>query len=258
MATIEYIGTNQPDGMSFGKSITEKISFYGVTPVDQAGNTEDLKDVLIALGLIATGGATPLNLDGGTLTGVLSATSATVTDLGVTNDITITNAGNVILATSTGTMIGTASSQKLGFLGATPVVQQANTADLKDVLVAFGLVANGGATPLNLDTGALTCGAISGTTGGFTGNVTITNANVILATSTGTKIGTASTQKLGFFNATPIVKPSGVSQAAVATTNPVNTSTNWGFAASSQALALITLSNAMRTALVNLGLMAGA
>jgi hypothetical protein len=33
--------------------------------------------------------------------------------------------------------------------------------------------------------------------------------NVVLGTSTGTKIGTATSQKLGFFNATPIVQPSG-------------------------------------------------
>ncbi len=33
--------------------------------------------------------------------------------------------------------------------------------------------------------------------------------NIILGTGTGTKIGTATTQKIGFFNATPIVQPSG-------------------------------------------------
>lgn len=35
MATIEYIGGNGPDGMSFGLDTTEKISFYGVAPVAQ-------------------------------------------------------------------------------------------------------------------------------------------------------------------------------------------------------------------------------
>jgi len=39
------------------------------------------------------------------------------------------------------------------------------------------------------------------------GNITIGNAiNVILNTGTGTKIGTATNQKLGFFNATPIIQ----------------------------------------------------
>ena len=46
--------------------------------------------------------------------------------------------------------------------------------------------------------------------GTFTGSVTMTDAtNIIAGTTTGTKIGTATTQKLGFFNATPIVQPTG-------------------------------------------------
>lgn len=36
------------------------------------------------------------------------------------------------------------------------------------------------------------------------------SANIVLGTTTGTKIGTATTQKLGFFNATPIVQPAAV------------------------------------------------
>jgi hypothetical protein len=32
---VEYIGGNAPDGMSFGSATTEKLSFYGVTPVTQ-------------------------------------------------------------------------------------------------------------------------------------------------------------------------------------------------------------------------------
>lgn len=55
-------------GINLGMATTELLGFYGVTPVDQPGNTEDIKDALVSLGLIATGGATPLNLDGGLLT----------------------------------------------------------------------------------------------------------------------------------------------------------------------------------------------
>ncbi len=36
--------------------------------------------------------------------------------------------------------------------------------------------------------------------------------NIVLGSSTGTKIGTATTQKLGFYNATPIVRPSAYTQ----------------------------------------------
>jgi len=41
--------------------------------------------------------------------------------------------------------------------------------------------------------------------------------NIVLNTTTGTKIGTANTQKLGFFNATPIVQPTVATDATVAT-----------------------------------------
>lgn len=40
------------------------------------------------------------------------------------------------------------------------------------------------------------------------GSITIADGkNIITGTTTGTKIGTATTQKLGFFNATPVVQP---------------------------------------------------
>lgn len=32
---VEYLGTGNPDGTSMGLSTTEKISFYGVTPIVQ-------------------------------------------------------------------------------------------------------------------------------------------------------------------------------------------------------------------------------
>lgn len=67
MAVGEYIGNGNPDGTSFGSATTEKISFYGVTPVDQpapavAVGTDiatvilelaDLRAALVELGLIA-------------------------------------------------------------------------------------------------------------------------------------------------------------------------------------------------------------
>jgi hypothetical protein len=40
--------------------------------------------------------------------------------------------------------------------------------------------------------------------------------NVVLGTTTGTKIGTATTQKLGFYNATPVVQPAAVADATTA------------------------------------------
>jgi len=41
----------------------------------------------------------------------------------------------------------------------------------------------------------------------------LVNRNIKLSTSTGTKIGTATTQKLAFYNATPVVQPAAVADA---------------------------------------------
>ena len=41
----------------------------------------------------------------------------------------------------------------------------------------------------------------------FSGNVTVSAVNLVTDTTTGTKIGTGNTQKLGFWNATPLVQP---------------------------------------------------
>lgn len=66
---------------------------------------------------------------------------------------------------------------------------------------------------------------MSGSTGTFkgpTGAATISGsttyadgANISLGTTTGTKIGTSTTQKLGFYNATPVVQPSSTGNSAV-------------------------------------------
>lgn len=50
--------------------------------------------------------------------------------------------------------------------------------------------------------------------GALTGDLTLSNVNLILGSAAGTKIGTAASQKLGFFDSTPIVQPSAVGQTA--------------------------------------------
>ena len=110
---------------------------------------------------------------------------------------------NLVLGTTTGTKIGTATTQKLSFYNSTPIVQPLATTDLGTVLSNLGLRASGTAYPIT------TSGAVS-FTGGLTistTGLTITDVNVILSATTGTKFGTATTQKLSFWNATPIVQP---------------------------------------------------
>lgn len=53
-------------------------------------------------------------------------------------------------------------------------------------------------------TDTLTVTKIAATT--FTGNVTLSTKDIVTDTTTGTKFGTATTQKIGFFNSTPVVR----------------------------------------------------
>lgn len=115
---------------------------------------------------------------------------------------------NISLGTTTGTKIGTATTQKLAFFNSTPIVQPASTTDLRTALINLGLVATGGASPLNLNGGAFTTtGAASVGTLAATDTITITDAkNIVLGSSTGNQIGTATTQKLGFWGKAPVVQ----------------------------------------------------
>ena len=72
-------------------------------------------------------------------------------------------------------------------------------------------------------------------------------------------IGNATTDTLAFYGAaTPQAQQAATNQAAVATTAPVSISaTQWGFATSAQAAAVIALQNELRAALVALGLIKG-
>ena len=90
-------------------------------------------------------------------------------------------------------------------------------------------------------------------------------ANIALGTTTGSKIGTSASQKLGFYNATPIVQPASANQAAL--TNSTGGSYDGTLAAVSgtgddatinnNLTDIHTLLNEIRTALVNAGLIKG-
>lgn len=86
-------------------------------------------------------------------------------------------------------------------------------------------------------------------------------ANIAVNTTTGTEIGTASTQKLGFWGTTPAVQPSGAAQAATSMTvaamnattgaavgtNSATNSTPYGYDTPTQADAIVTNINTLRT-----------
>jgi hypothetical protein len=135
----------------------------------------------------------------------------------VSNTVTIPDATNFALNATTGTKLGTDATQKLAFWNATPVDQPALTADLLDSLQEVGLIASGsGSTPLNLSSGTLTCGPVNCSTLTTSAGLTLGEGNNVAAgTTTGTKIGTATTQRLGFWNATPVVQPTAITSLDV-------------------------------------------
>jgi hypothetical protein len=76
----------------------------------------------------------------------------------------------------------------------------------------FAIIDYGTATTGTGGTARLT---ISKSTGQLTvnGNLNLSTKDVVTDTTTGTKIGTATTQKIGFFNATPVVQQAAVADA---------------------------------------------
>jgi len=103
----------------------------------------------------------------------------------------------------------------------------------------------------------------------LTGNKSLNDgSNIVLGTTTGSKIGTLATQKLGFWNAAPVVQPAGAAQAAL--TNSTGGTADGTLSAvgvtntgdrsadiNNNFTELHTLLNAIRTALVDAGLMKG-
>ena len=88
------------------------------------------------------------------------------------------------------------------------------------------------------------------------GNITLADdKDIIVGTTTGTNIGTATTQKIGFYGVTPVVQRASANQAAAPAGGTGATEGAYDTAAHRDAL--IALVNEMRTVLVNLGLMKG-
>ncbi len=79
--------------------------------------------------------------------------------------------------------------------------------------------------------------------------------NIIAGTTTGTKIGTAITQKIAFYASTPIIQKAGAAQVA-APAGGTGTA-DGGYDTAENRDAAIALLNEIRTVLVNLGLMKG-
>ncbi len=91
--------------------------------------------------------------------GHLDLTADISVDINADMDI---SAKNIITDTTTGTKIGTATSQKLAFFNSTPIIQPGATTDLGTVLSDLGLRAAGTAYPITT-TAAVSVGALTAT-----------------------------------------------------------------------------------------------
>lgn len=108
---------------------------------------------------------------------------------GISSGLECTDAGLALVAAPTGANQTLSrpvqiAASALGFYGTAPIAQPGNTTDLKAVLTSLGLLASGGATPLNLGGGALTAGAanFSGQLSGSGGGLSVSSSNPTPAT----------------------------------------------------------------------------
>lgn len=97
---------------------------------------------------------------------------------------TLNDGANIAVGTSAGTKLGTATTQKLGFFNATPVVQPTATTDLGTVLSSLGLRAAGTAFPLSTSGSVNLSGTVTTSKGRIKTPGAMTAATT-LATSSG-------------------------------------------------------------------------
>ena len=126
------------------------VAFYGTTPISKPANT-NVVSALINLGLIAS--SVTLNEQGGQFPTVALTGSA----------ITVVDGIPFVFGSTTGSKIGTATSQKLAFYNSTPISQPTGT-NVVSALVNLGLI--GSSVTLGTPTNVITdwTGNISATT----------------------------------------------------------------------------------------------
>ena len=99
-----------------------------VTSIATAGTVNGLTltgGTITSSGTITLGGT--LDLSSPPAIGASAAAAGTFTTLTANTSLTMADAANIVVNTTTGTKIGTATSQKIGFFNQAPVVQPAGT-----------------------------------------------------------------------------------------------------------------------------------
>lgn len=138
---------------------------------------------------------------------VTVASALTTADLNVTDDQVVTDAQTITgLLTASG---GISVAGSVAFTGATGTSEVHIVTNLADAL-SIEVAGVGDFLAVDTTTGAVVATLTTSGAGGLTlaSHLTMGDAkNVILNATTGTKIGTATTQKLGFWNTAPVVQP---------------------------------------------------
>lgn len=167
------------------QSVSYKFTVTPLTALGGIGTNETCVISTIPIVMDAstsTKGVVQLTNDlGGTAT---SPTTPTAVHLAgaetITGNKTLSDGVNIPLGTTTGTQIGTATGQKLAFLGSTPVGQQLAATDLATVLNVFGFRASGTTYTITTSGAVSLTGAISIGTGGFRSNPAVRSTNITL------------------------------------------------------------------------------
>jgi hypothetical protein len=84
----------------------------------------------------------------------------------------------------------------------------------------------------------------------------VTSTEAFVGGGSPQKLGTTTASLVGFYSTAPIAQPSGAAQAAVATDAATTGAATYGFT-SAQANGMVATVNAMRAALIALGLIKG-
>ncbi len=187
----------------------------GVAATDNAGT--DSTDVTIPADMIL---ASTQTITGAKTFGTIGGAVGKLILAGSTSGSTILNAaavagsGTITLPTGTDTLAGLATAQTwtaAQTFGTTTKAQFNDANAYINASAQGAMVIDVGATGAKTIT--IGASATGGVTIGSTGNLTLNDGvHVIVGSSTGTKWGTASTQKQAWWNATPIVQPSAYTQ----------------------------------------------